>query len=827
MWRDLVFSLRTLRRSPVFTAVAVVSLALGIGANTAIFSLVDQVILRLLPVRDPQRLVILHREYNLNGSSTADNFESVFSYTMYRELRDHAQGFDGVVARGGGAVTLLYQGNAESAGADIVSGNFFRVLGVKAAAGRLFAADDDRTPGAHPVVVLSHAFWAKRFAADPSVVGRTIQVNGFPMTVIGVSAAGFNGLLSGSDPDVFMTLMMQRVFKPTWKALDDPQFRWLDLIARLAPGTTIERAQAAAAPAHRAAVEIELAKQSEKADAKTLATYQLELRPAAQGINELRRSQQTPLLALMAMAGLVLLIACANVASLTIARATARQREMGIRLAIGATRWNLIRQLLMEGAILAAAGGALGLVVADWSTRALLRALPEDYAGNWLNPGLNARLLLFAFAAAAVSGLLFALMPALQSSRRDIAGTLRTSSSMATGGAVWFRKCVVAAQVALSLVLAVAAGLFSGTLYNLAKVNLGFRAERLLTFKLDAALSRPHVADAVAFYRDLQQRIAAIPGVAGVGASAAGPFSNMSSGGNITVEGYTAKPHEDVGGTLSAVSGGYFSALGIPLRAGRELDDRDSAGAPKAVVVNETFVKKYCAGRNAVGLHMMFGGGSHPVLNREIVGVAADSLVGVRDSVKPTIYFPYSQWDKPDRLAFYVRAARGDETALAASIRAAVRAEDPNVPLIYLQSISLSIANTLYAERLLAMLSGAFGALAALLAAIGLYGVVAYAVARRTPEIGLRMALGALPSDVLRMVLLEAGKLAAAGVAIGTVAALALGRLVQSQLFGVQAADPRILAGAAVFLAAVALAAALGPGWRASRISPVTALKYE
>ncbi len=828
MWRDIVFSLRTLRRSPVFAAVAVVSLALGIGANTAIFSLVDQVILRLLPVRDPQHLVILHREYNLDGSSTSDNYESVFSYSMYRELRDHAQGFDGVIARGGGAVTLLYHGNAESAGADIVSGNFFQVLGVPAAAGRLFSTDDDRTPGGHPVVVLSHSFWAKRFASDPSILGQTVQVNGFPMTVVGVASPGFNGIFSGNDPDLYMTLMMQRVFKPTWKALDQPNFRWLDLMARLAPGTTIERAQAASAPAHRAAVDIELGAKRSKVDAKTLATYRLELRPAAQGINELRRTQQTPLLALMAMAGLVLLIACANVASLTIARATARRREMGIRLAIGATRWSLVRQLLAEGALLALAGGAVGLLVADWSTRTLIRALPDDYAGEWLKPGLNTRLLIFAFAAAALCGILFALAPALQSSRRDIAGALRTSSAMSTGGgAVWFRKCVVVAQVALSLVLAVAAGLFSGTLYNLAKVNLGFRTERLLTFKIDAALSRPHVADAVAFYRDLQQRLATLPGVTGVAASAAGPFSNMNSGGNMTLEGYKAKGDDYVGGSQSAIGPGYFAALGIPLRAGREFDDRDSAGAPKAVVVNEAFVKKFCAGRGALGLHLMFGGSDHPVLDREIVGIAADSLVGVRDAVVPTVYFPYTQWERPERLAFYVRAARGDENALAGAVRAVVKAEDPKVPLIYLQPISLSIQNTMYAERLLAMLSGAFGALAALLAAIGLYGVVAYAVARRTPEIGLRMALGALPRDVLRMILLEAGKLTAAGVAAGTVTALALGRLVQSQLFGMKAADPRILAGAAAFLTIVALAAALAPGWRASRISPVIALKCE
>ena len=827
MWRDFSFSLRTLLRSPIFAAVAVVSLALGIGANTAIFSLVDQVILRLLPVRNPQSLVLLHREYNLDGSSTADNYESVFSFPMYRELRDYASCFDGVIARTGSSVTLIDNGAAESVDADIVSGNFFNVLGVAPAAGRLFTTDDDRTPGAHPVVVLSHRFWAKRFAAAPSVVGRKLAVNGTPMTVIGVAAVGFNGIFSGNDPDLYMPLMEQRVMKPTWDALDDAQFRWLNLMARLAPGVTIERARAAVQSAHRAGMEIEIAKLRNKPDSKTLDSYRLELLPAAQGINELRRRQENPLLALMAMAGLVLLIACANVASLMIARSTARQRELGIRLAIGATRWDLVRQLFMEGTVLAAAGGALSLAVAAWCTRGLLAALPEDYAGNWLQPGLNPRMLAFAFIAAAFSVLLFALLPAFQASRRDIAGALRASATFATGHALWMRKAVVAAQIALSLILAVAAGLFSGTLYNLAQVNLGFRTERLLTFKVDAGLSRPQIADAVAYYRDLERRISAIPGVTGVAASASGPFSNQSSGSGITVQGYTAKPHETVGGTTAAISAGYFAAMGIPLRGGREFDLRDAAGAPKTVIVNESFVKKYCAGRNAVGVLMAMGGGKNVALDREIVGVVADSLVGVHDTPDPTIYFPYAQSARPDRLAYYVRAANGDETALAGAIRAAARAADPNIAIIYLSPVSLRIHNSLFAERLLAMLSGAFGALAILLAAIGLYGVSAYSVARRTGEIGLRMALGALPSDVLRMILLDAVRLTIAGLAAGAAVSLALGRLIQSQLFGIRAGDIRIYAAAIALLAAISLAAAFIPSLRASRVTPVKALKYE
>jgi predicted permease len=565
------------------------------------------VILRQLPVRDPQQLVVLHRNYSLNGSDSSDNYESVFSYSMYRAIRDHDAAFSGVIARCGVSVTALYQGNAESTDGEAVSGNFFQVLGVAAAAGRLLTPEDDSSPAAPPVMVLSQGYWLKRFAGSRAVIGQTIQVNGYPTTVIGVAAAPFDGVFSGNEPQVYFPIAMEQIFKPTWKAiLDNPQFRWLNILARLAPGTGIARAQAPTDAAHRIGVEIELAKQHASGDDADPAKYRLELRPAPQGINQFRRDQQTPLLALMAMAGLTLLIACANVASLTVARATARRREMSIRLAIGATRWNLVRQLLVEGVMLAAAGGALGLLVANWSTKALLHALPQDFAGDWLKTGLNLRLLAFACGLSLLSGVLFALAPALQSTRYNLAGSLRAGAASASvGSAVWFRKCVVAAQVALSLVLVVGAGLFSGTLYNLAKVNLGFRTERLMTFKVDATRNRPLVADSVAFYNALQERLAAIPGVTGVASSGSGPFSNSNNAGNITMEGYQPKNGEDVDVRMSAVNPGFFAGLGIRLRAGREFTERDGAGAPKAVVVNEAFAKLYCGGRNPVGLHLM------------------------------------------------------------------------------------------------------------------------------------------------------------------------------------------------------------------------------
>ena len=594
--RDLRYTMRVLRKSPGYAVVAVLSLALGIGANTAIFSLVDQVMLRMLPVRDPARLVVLHREDDLNGTSTSDNNESVHSYPMYRRLRDDTQAFNGVIARGGTAVTILYNGNAESVGADVVSGNFFGVLGVQPAAGRLFTTADDDAPMAHPIVVLSHSYWVKRFAASPAIINQTLHLNGFPMTVIGVSAAGFNGVFPGNMPDIYVPINMLGAAKPTWKALDDPSFRWLNIMARIPPGTPIAKAQAAASVAYRVALDAELARPGfhpGEASAKAYRTARLELRPAGQGINELRKNNQGPLLALWAMVGLVLLIACANVASLTIARATARQRELRVRLAIGARRWDLVRQLLLEGLTLGLAGGALGLLIADWTTRVLLRTLPQGFAGGWVKAGLNPWLLGFTFATALLSGLVFSLIPALQATRPDLAGALRSGAATAApAGSVWLRKCIVTAQVALSLVLVVAAGLFGSTLFNIAHVDLGFRPQNLLTFSVDPSRSRPHVADSVAYYDDFKRRIAAIPGMTGVGAAGGGPFSNSNRSGNISIAGYQAKPGQDTDVDLLAVSPRFFAALNIPMPAGREFSEHDGA-APKVVVVNQAFIKKF------------------------------------------------------------------------------------------------------------------------------------------------------------------------------------------------------------------------------------------
>jgi predicted permease len=828
--QDLRYGFRALRKNPGFATVAVLSLALGIGANTAIFSLLDQVALRSLPVRDPESLVVLHTSYNAPGSSSADNSETVFSYPMYRDLRDRDPAFSGVVARMSAGVTLALHGNAEQGAAEMVSGNFFRELGVGAAIGRVLTPEDDGAPGANPVAVLSHSYWTSHLAASPAILNQTIVLNGHPVVVVGVAEARFHGLQSGQEPDLYVPIALQKLVRPTWDALENRRFRWLNIFARLKPGFTVRQAQAATDVVYRSILQAELARYKMRTDKDRdeFLNHRAQLRPAAQGINALGEKFGKPLEVLMAMVGLVLLIACANVANLMLARGAGRQREIAIRLALGAGRGSLVRQLLVEGLMVALAGGALGVLVAKGSAAGLLRLLPKDFAGPWLDGRLSLPLLGFTLALSLASGLLFALVPALQATRPDVAAALKNQASnvAAVGGSARFRSGLVVLQVALSLLLVVGAGLFTGSLLNLTRVNLGFRTGRLLTFGVNAGASRPETPRAVGFYRDLQQRLETIPGVTGVAAAAGGPFSGSNYGGNISVEGYHPRPDEYVGASIVAVSFGYFHAMGTPLRAGREFTGRDDAGAPKVVIVNEAFARKYSAGSDPIGRRMMIGASDHPVLDMEIVGMAADSRVDVRQPAKETWYFPFAQWEKPEGLQFYVRSA-ADPNRVASDVRRVVRAADPGIPLGDLKPMDIRIGESIYTERLIAILSGVFGLLATLLAAIGIYGVVAYAVARRTAEIGIRIALGAQPSRVLRMILLEAGRMAALGIVIGLAAAFALSRLVASQLFGVEPADPAVFAAAAAGLALVALAAALVPAWRAARIQPVQALKFE
>jgi predicted permease len=832
MWNDARFAARACARAPLFAAIAILSLALGIGANTAIFSLVDQVLLRSLRVRDPRRIVVLHVSDSFPGWSHSDSRETVFSYPLYKDLRDRSREvFEGVIARASAPVSVSDGGSSERARAELVSGNLFAVLGVEPLLGRAIGPSDDDQPDAHPVVMLSSAYWAKRFGADPGVAGKRILVNGHPMVVVGVVPPTFRGLVVGNSPDLFVPIAMKREVTPTWDALDDRRTSWLTVFARLRPGLSVEQAKARTSVLFGALLDEllrELKRPPESRLGRMLAALRLDLLPAAQGVNELKREFQSALLALMGLVGLVLLIACANVAGLVTARAASRQKELAVRLALGASRGALVRQLMIESVALAVAGGLVGLVFVGWTIDGLLTVMGSDMEGA-LNGGLDARLLLFDLTLSVAAGLLFGLVPALQSSRPIVADVLKNeAASVASGrGQARLRRALVVAQVALSLLLLVAAGLFGRSILNLLRVDPGFRASQVMTFSVDPVLQGYPAARVGSFYRDLQERLRSLPAVEAVGAVDPGPLSNSDRSGNFTIEGYQARDADDARASIAMISADYFKTLRIPVVQGRELVDADIQSGRKAAVVNEAFVRKYAQGRPMLGRHLAPGSGQGVVVDREIVGVVKDfKQDDLRGQASPAVFFPYPLDERPTPLTFYLRSS-GQEAALATSVRRVVRDLDQNLPVFDVKPMRAFIDEATVTERLIAMLAVAFGLLATSLAGLGLYGVIAFIVQRRTQEIGVRMALGARPGTVLALVMREVGLLVAVGAAVGLAAALLAGRYVESQLFGLGARDPVVFLAALAGLVAVGGTAGLIPAARAAAIDPIRALRRD
>lgn len=839
LWNDLRYAFRTLRKSPVFTGVAVLSLALGIGANTAIFTLLDQILLRLLPVKNPQQLALLTIRGSEYGNNSGGN---AMSYPLYRDVSERNQVFSGMFCRFAFTMNVSFDGRTERVDGELVSGTYFPVLGVGAAIGRTFTPEDDRIKNGHPVAMLNYAYWKARFGGDPNVLGKTIVVNAHNYTVIGVAQQDFNGIELGRSPQVFVPMMMKPQITPNWDGLDDRRWRWANAFGRLKPGVSIEQAKASLQPIYHSVVETEVKEEAFRNAAPSVRAEFLrntiDVLPAAQGRSYFRSRMATPLWVLMAVTGGVLLIACANVASLLIARATSRQKEIAIRLAMGAGRGRIVRQLLVESLLLSVIGGALGLVFALWTDRVLLPFLPTDTPELALSVSPDLRVLLFTVAVAFLTGVIFGLAPALQSTRPDLAPTLKdqVAGIVGAGGQVNLRKGLVAAQVTLSLLLLVGAGLFIRSLRNLTNLGPGFPTENLIAFSIDPGLNGYDVKRSKSFYSRLTEEIKAIPGVKETGLAAQRILTDNEWDSAIKVEGFSFKPGEAAHPYMNSISPGYFAALGVPLLAGRDFRPNDTEtvphpapkfDVPTVVIVNEKFAKTYFPGGNAIGHYVGFGSDPDSKTDMQIIGVVKDiKYTSLRDEIPVQMFIPYLATPFVNEMTVYVKAGLPPEQLFAA-LRAKVHDLDANLPLYGIRTLDQQISASLLTERLIASLSTVFGFLATLLATIGLYGVMAYTVARRTREIGVRMALGAFQKDVIWLVMREVLVLIGIGIAAGLGASLALTRFVQAQLFGITAYDPLTLGVATIVLGLVACAAGYIPALRASRVDSMEALRYE
>jgi putative ABC transport system permease protein len=809
----------------------VLSLALGIGANTAMFSLLDQALLRSLPVRDPGGLVLLHQPGPLEGSSSTDEAGGPsFSYPLFRGLQEQQTPFTGLAGARATTASLSYEGEALSGVAHRVSGNYFAVLGVRPAIGRLIDEADDRAPGAGPVAVLSYRYWKSRWGTDASVLDRKISVNGYPMTIVGVAENGFDGERRGASVDVFVPITMNREITPDWNGFEDRRDHWVTLFARLKPNITTEAASAAVNRAYRAQLEEDIAGLGGRSEsffqkyrAKTIV-----LTPGGWGRGEMRERARAPLFVLLGMTLLVLLMACANVTCLQLARAAARGHEVAVRLALGASRFRLVRQLFTESVVLAGAAAVLGLLAAQWTLRTLMPAIPVGDP-DLLSAAIDARILAFCLVLTIATTVLFGLFPAFQGSRADLVAFLKARSGGTHSGSprALVRRTLVTAQIAVSLVLLVCAGLFARTFVALIHTDLGIQAERLMTFSIDPKLDRYTDAQALALYDELCDRLAALPGVVLASAARVPAIGGSASGGSVTVEGFTPPEGDASESSFNVVGPDYFRTMGTPLVVGRELTRDDELGGPKVALVNEVFVRRFLSGRNPLGRRFGFGLGRRVQLDTEIVGVVRDAkYASLRESPSPVFYLSYRQATPQRGLHFYLRTS-ADPEAVAPLVRRAVSSLAPSLPVRDLKTMRQQIEENVGAERLLSALTVSFAGMATMLAAIGLYGVLAYDVARRTREIGIRMALGARVAQVRGLVMRQVGLTLLIGTAIGLGAAAAAGRVLQATLFGATPWDPVVYAGALAVIVFMAFAAAYVPARRASRVDPMVALRDE
>lgn len=835
VWNDLNFALRQLRRAPGFALTAILTLALGIGANTAIFSLLDQALLRSLPVNDPASLVVFRDtgsswlgSISMSGGDQSD----YFSYPQYLALRDGAHGLSGILATASNQAGFSRNNSARFVSAELVSGNYFQVLGVAPALGRLLQPSDDGQPGTNPVVVLSYTFWRDKLGADPSIVGSTVSISGQPYQVIGIAAPRFTSAIWGQISEVFVPMSMgNQVFARQGNVYTDHRAKWLSMLGRLKPGVTPEQAQAQNAPLWHALRASDMSMLGTRTAGFTQGFMgsRLLILPGARGFSFNRSGLEKPFLAVMAMALLVLLIASVNVASLLMVRSAGRMREFSLRSALGASAGRILSQLLLEGVLIGMFGGIVGVLLAPFAIRLLISRLADNTGQVAFTASIDHRILLFNFGVAIVVSLLFSLVPALQLRRLDLSSTLRESTGTSGGGLLLLRRIVVCLQIGLSVVLLVGAGLFIRTLQRLRAVDVGFNTTHLVTFNIDPRLAGYSAANTPAIHQRVLDGLAVIPGVQAVAASDDAALVSSGSFYGISVTGYQPPPDESFQVQNSSVTPNYLQTMQIPLLMGRGITSSDTLEHPKIALVNQSFVKHYCNGNNAscIGRHISYGRDNPDRTDFEIVGIFRDYRNrSIRDEIPATMFRPLKQVPEASQIYLDVRTVLAPTEAFA-DIRNAMRRIDPSLPVSQLITMDQQIDTDLQNERMITLLAVSFGILATLLAGVGLYGVLAYSTSQRTREIGIRMALGSSRFAVSSLILKDVLSLAALGSVIALPTAYGLSVLVRSQLFGVSAADPSILLSVVVLIIFVALLSGLIPARRAASVSPTEALRTE
>jgi predicted permease len=829
--RDVRYAARTLWRSPSFMVTAMLSLALGIGANAAIFSLVDQVLLRPLAVSEPEQLVLL--DWKGNSLSSSWGSDHLVSYPLCRDLQEQNQFFDGVFCRHPTTVNFSTGQPHDPVPAEIVSGSYFPLLGVRPELGRLIDQSDDRQPGDHPVVVLSYTYWKNHLGGAPDVVGRKVLVNNHPMTVIGIAPASFSGVDPLALPALWIPAMMKRQATPEWDRLLDRRAVWMHAFGRLKPGMTADRAKVGLQPWFKSMLDADTRLEGFPAvtpeQRRSYLASTIDVLPAARGVSNVRGALERPLWVLMVGTSLLLLLACLNVASLLLARGAARSRELTTRMALGASRARIAGQVLVESMLITLGGGGLALVAAPVVSQLLLSFLSQD---GTLRSSIDYRVVLFAFLASVVTGGLCGLAPALQTGRMALIASLKERSHPAIAGGVRLRKIIVVGQMAFTLILLIGAGLFVQTLVRLHAKDLGFVHSRLLTFRIEPDAAGYSASDAPRVMREALLRLQEAPGVE----HAAVANSRMLTGGSprrtLTIQSDRRLVTER-SVPIMRVSAGFFSTLGTPIIAGRDFNDSDTRDVERtgfrAVIVNQSFARRYFGSQSPIGHRVGVGNQPDTPTPIEIVGVINDlSFRSLRDDREPEhAFFPFAQTGPLAGNGTFYLKVRGEPESAMASIRKAVAGVDPRLPVVGLSTFEDQINRALWSERMLATLSSGFGIIALLLSIVGLYGVMSFVVTQRTQEIGVRLALGATRSAAVWLIIRDALIMIGAGTAIALPSAWALRRLVETELFGVRAFDGPTIALAIGLLALVALSAAMLPAWRAASVSPTEALRLE